>query len=42
MLKLVVGRTTPLIDSALKMTLSVYKTNLKSTRYLWFETINHA
>jgi len=34
MLKLVVGRTTSILDFALKITLSAYKNNLKSTRYL--------
>jgi len=41
MLKLVVGRTTSIFDSTLKLTLSVYKNTLNNKRYLWFETINH-
>jgi len=41
MLRLVVGRTSSILDYVSKLTLSTYKNNLNSTRYLWFETINH-
>jgi len=41
MLKLAIGKTTSILEFAINLTLSAYRINLKSTRHLWFETINH-